>query len=48
MTESLESLEALTDPLIRIRLEAMYRKLLDTDSNYKIAASGEQSSLSSA
>jgi hypothetical protein len=31
-----ESLEALTDPLIRIRVEAMYRELLDTDSNYKV------------
>lgn len=31
-----ESLEALTDPLIRIRVEAMYRELLDTDSNYKM------------
>ncbi|MCE3202460.1 hypothetical protein [Paenibacillus sonchi] len=31
-----ESLEALTDPLIRIRVEAMYRELLNTDSNYKL------------
>lgn len=31
-----ESLEALTDPLIRIRVEAMYRELLDSDSNYKL------------
>ncbi|MBT2293446.1 hypothetical protein J7E73_31015 [Paenibacillus albidus] len=31
-----ESLEALTDPLIRIRLEALYRELLDTNSNYKV------------
>ncbi|MEK5030807.1 hypothetical protein MKY96_05150 [Paenibacillus sp. FSL R7-0302] len=31
-----KSLEALTDPLIRIRLEAMYRELLDTDPTYKM------------
>ena len=30
-----KSLEALTDPLIRIRLEAMYPELLDTDPTYK-------------
>lgn len=31
-----ESLETLTDPLIRIRLERMYRELSDTDPNYKL------------
>lgn len=31
-----QSLEALTDPLIRIRLEVMYRELLDTDATYNI------------
>ncbi|MEK3901712.1 DUF6809 family protein [Paenibacillus sp. FSL R7-0179] len=31
-----KSLEALTDPLIRIRLETMYRELLDTDATYKM------------
>ncbi|WP_339219456.1 hypothetical protein [Paenibacillus sp. FSL H8-0332] len=30
-----ESLESLTDPLIRIRLERMYRELLDHDPIYK-------------
>ncbi|MEK3759600.1 DUF6809 family protein [Paenibacillus sp. FSL P4-0338] len=31
-----KSLEALTEPLIRIRLEAMYQDLLDTDATYKM------------
>ncbi|WP_340025067.1 hypothetical protein MHI24_07745 [Paenibacillus sp. FSL K6-1096] len=31
-----QSLEALTDPLIRIRLEAMYRELLDNDTTYNM------------
>lgn len=31
-----KSLEALTDPLIRMRLEAMYRELLDTDTTYNM------------
>lgn len=31
-----DSLDALTGPLIRIRLEGMYRELLDTDPNYKL------------
>lgn len=31
-----QSLEALTDPLIRIRLEAMYQELLDTDTTYNM------------
>ncbi|MEK4850682.1 hypothetical protein NST04_12640 [Paenibacillus sp. FSL H7-0756] len=31
-----KSLEALTDPLIRIRLEGMYRELLVTDAAYNM------------